>query len=309
MTTERLNWNTVQSETAPFSMMTEGQSCSAVHVGCSDKHKVTITRTKLGWVMYCHKCAASGFSPHFDTVAFGVRHIETPSKSGSLGATPGGIWAVRTVPVGTPGREWLLKYGMDTWRESQPGMLNEARGNLAVASAMNGDLLFRMGSPIDGHAWVQRRTFNPDLPKWITYRDKGTSKHPCVLRSSVTDAGHLGGVILVEDIVSAMVVRKRLDAMTAGPRVDVASMNGLTLSWDACAWLYGEYRFCYLLADNDTAGVHTGGMLYNQAVRPLFGTCSGFDVVGNPSPKDATLVGLSDTLVNVLVTCATAGCI
>lgn len=254
-----------------------GSHSSGVHIGCSDKKKVTATRTKLGYVVYCHKCQRGGFIPL-------ARSFGAPKEP------PAGTWrcavSLAKDVIGSPplqlGRDWLDGYNVS---------LSPSTEGVKVGSLNTDSLSFAWQSPIDGHWTVQTRIFGHSVNKWITKRDAGTVKHPALL--PYTSVAPRWGAILVEDIVSAMKLRQH----PAAYPFDIVSLNGLTLSWDSAAWLYDRYKHIVFSPDVDPAGYEHGEAIVRGILRPLFGANLYYQPIGHPSPKNLSHTGLEDYLI------------
>lgn len=253
-----------------------GASETWQHVGCSDKRKVTVTKTTLGYVFYCHKCARGGFSAHLPTMGDADRDgaISTAAPGSATERMAVQVAAASLSPAAV---EWLDKFGV------------RCAGPFLWGSLYKGELSVAYQSPIDAHWTVQTRYFDSSMPKWRTVRDPGTNKHPAVL-PAVSNRW----AILVEDIVSALKLRQS----ALSDCFDIVSLNGLTISWDTAAWLYATYDRVVFVPDMDSAGYDTGHQLMRDALRPLFGPNVLYCPFGAPSPKNMPVADIETALFN-----------
>lgn len=250
-----------------------GASITGKHIGCSEQLKVTLTRTALGLVYYCHKCARSGWVARGGSYGRTPDHDLAPAKAAP--AAPLSIDDVRVVREMVPSDS----HKMAKWFYGHAAGFNLPVRAYGVSVGVRDDrseLVFTMRSPILGDfertVWRQSRVCRdrlpPGTPKWRTQKYYDGPKLPWI--SAYPVASTRKPIVLCEDIVSALSLKHARDAEAmAAPLYDVGSLNGLTLSFEAAVWLSTYYSGVILIPDKDLSG-HKEGMELAHELRPLF---------------------------------------
>lgn len=267
---------------------TIGESKSAIHDGCSTSAKVTITKTKLGHVWYCHKCARAGFAR--DRHVYGNR-VEATTHSAHVLKSPSPLDPrVRFRPLvdTDEGAMWLRQFythGEPLWNTPITGL---SLHTLQSPSGGKDQLAFLMKSPILDPAhpveMTQVRRFDNNPPKWRLFKHYEGPKLPWVARTGLTSTGKYP-LVLVEDVVSAMALY--LEARRAGMVWGVGCMNGLSLPFEAAVRLSSDYDSLVVVTDVDDAGLKEGTLLVSELL-PLFNGKVKARAAGQPSPKNLT---------------------
>lgn len=160
-----------------------------------------VWRTYNGWRVYCHKCGTSRRIKQDGVAAPSAIISAVNGIRSAFNGKDGSIYLPEDFEIGVPNiaRAWLRKYGVTDEEISRNRFGYSERMNRLILPVFNGEQLVY---------WQGRKLDNGPGPKYISMRTKGGGKFFELFKKVPKDKSTKQDCVLVEDIVSAICVRR-----------------------------------------------------------------------------------------------------